>query len=263
MRVSSQAGLIILLVATLFIAYSAGQARTSGKPLGWYGSVVCGDTATYDCLTIEPYDKEEWIETPRGPKIVTHKVVRDWEERWPDEDERRMIKKINRLNSGLREGYQIAVPKDLTDKTSLDFAPFPDTIRSRRKTIIVDLSILAFAAYDKKELVRWGPAAGGKSYCPDVRRGCRTPLGNYSVISEYGAEFRSRRYPIGCRGKSCAHMPYSIFFKPAYAIHGGVVPGRHQSHGCIRVFYEDAKWLNLEFARNGTRIIVRSYKKSL
>lgn len=55
-------------------------------------------------------------------------------------------------------------------------------------------------------------------------------------------------------------MPYCMFFKGGYAIHASDVPGYNASHGCVRVFYEDAEWLNREFADIGTSVIVRPYE---
>ena len=80
----------------------------------------------------------------------------------------------------------------------------------------------------------------------------------------HGPHFRSSKYPIGCEGKSCAAMPYAMFFYNSYAIHASNdVPGRNASHGCIRVLREDAKWLNQEFVEVGTKVIVNSYEKNI
>lgn len=266
MHISSR-GSFALALATVFVGavFLAAPEARAAKPISWYGSVLCADTVTYDCVTVEAETVEEEVKTKNGVKKVEKTLVRDWEERWPDEAERDMIKKINRMNYRLREGYKIAVPKDMKNKTLLDFAPFEKKIRAPgRKVIIVDLSKLAFAAYDHKgNLVRWGPAVGGKSYCSDVRRRCRSPIGTFSIYKKYGANYRSGKYPIGCRGSRCARMPYAMFFRGGYALHAGNLPGRHQSHGCVRLFYDDAKWLNREWAPNGTRVIVRSYGDSL
>ena len=52
-----------------------------------------------------------------------------------------------------------------------------------------------------------------------------------------------------------------MFFYGGYALHASpVVPGYNDSHGCIRLFYEDAKWLNKQFIETGenkTSVIIR------
>ena len=60
-------------------------------------------------------------------------------------------------------------------------------------------------------------------------------------------------------------MPYCMHFFRGYALHGSrTVPGYADSHGCVRMFIEDARWLNEEFidvpgeGYQGTRVIVGS-----
>lgn len=107
------------------------------------------------------------------------------------------------------------------------------------------------------KVIRSGRASGGRSYCPDIKRSCRTPSGTYSVISKRGPSCRSTRYPVG---KGGAPMPYCMFFSKYYAIHGSPdVPNYNASHGCIRVPPSDARWLNQNFVNIGTKVIVKSY----
>ena len=43
-------------------------------------------------------------------------------------------------------------------------------------------------------------------------------------------------------------MPYCMYFHKGFALHGSNdIPGFRASHGCIRMFTDDAKWLNHEF----------------
>jgi hypothetical protein len=115
-----------------------------------------------------------------------------------------------------------------------------------------------WAAYNENgHLVRSGRASGGKSYCPDIHRGCRTPVGTYRVYSKGGPGCISKKFPVGRGG---APMPYCMFFHGGYALHGSYeVPNYNASHGCIRVVPSDARWLNQSFVSTGTRIIVNSY----
>lgn len=113
------------------------------------------------------------------------------------------------------------------------------------------------AINDNGRVVRTGRASGGKGYCRDIGRSCRTPSGSFRIISKGGAGCRSSRYPVGRGG---APMPYCMFFSRYYAIHGSPdVPNYNASHGCIRVRPSDARWLSNNFIRIGTKVIVRSY----
>jgi lipoprotein-anchoring transpeptidase ErfK/SrfK len=71
-----------------------------------------------------------------------------------------------------------------------------------------------------------------------ARRGYRTPVGNYKPQLLERMHY-SRLYDY-------TPMPYSIFFRSGYAIHGTTEVrnlGRAVSHGCIRLSPENAKSL--------------------
>ncbi len=132
---------------------------------------------------------------------------------------------------------------------------FPNSIAGGN-VIKVDLGKLRWAAYDSSgHLVKTGRASGGKSYCPDIRRGCRTITGTYTIYSKKGPGCKSSRFPVG---KGGAPMPYCMHFKGGYALHGGNVPNYNASHGCVRLPYADAQWLNQNFVRVGsTRVSIK------
>ncbi len=181
-----------------------------------------------------------------------HKVIKgeSWQTLFSDNEQRTLVKKINRMNTALQNGMIIAIPKNLNESL-LNFAPFPHKIESKgNKLIKVDLSDLAWGAYDNEgNLVNWGPVSGGKSYCPDIGRGCQTIKGSFTVFDKKGEDCKSSRFPVGRGG---APMPYCMHFHGGYALHGSpTVPGYNASHGCVRMFTDDARWLNHEFVDVG------------
>lgn len=201
-------------------------------PTAWgqYGKNLC-NLPQYECLRVQPGDS--------------------WGNLFPDARERMIVKKVNRMNTPVHAGMLIAVPRDLEKVDLMDLAPFPrQMVPIGSNFVQVDLSQLAWGAYDVKgNLVNWGPISGGKSYCPDIRRGCQTITGTYTFYSKQGPGCISSAYPIPHGG---APMPYCMHFKGGYAMHGSTtVPGQHASHGCVRLFFEDALWLNREFVRTG------------
>lgn len=129
---------------------------------------------------------------------------------------------------------------------------------STHGTFIFDPKQLKWAAYDADgSLVASGKASGGRHYCADVKRGCKTPVGHFAVYHKGPVECRSTKYPIG---KGGAYMPNCMFFKGGYAIHGSnELPNFNASHGCIRVHPTAAKWLYNNFVRPGTKVIVLPY----
>lgn len=126
-----------------------------------------------------------------------------------------------------------------------------------RRVFIFSPRMLMWAVYDANgNLVRTGRASGGKGYCPDIRRSCRTPRGVFSLRSKGPRHCRSTRYPVPRGG---APMPYCAFFLKYYAIHGSPdVPGYNASHGCIRVQPAAAAWLS-GYLQIGSTVIVTSY----
>lgn len=123
--------------------------------------------------------------------------------------------------------------------------------------IKVDLGRQTWSAFDSSgSLVRSGHVSGGKKYCPDIGRGCKTVTGTFTVYTKKGAGCKSSRFPVG---KGGAPMPYCMFFHKGYALHGSNhVPNYNASHGCVRMSPSDAKWLNQNFVQVGkTRVSVK------
>lgn len=169
-----------------------------------------------------------------------------WESLFPDAENRTFVKKINRMNIQVRPGMTIAVPKDkqIEPQEFLLYSPLPQKIpASGHEMIKVDLSDFAWAAYDPEgTLVKWGPISGGKS--------SSTITGTFTFYRKQGSGCVSSKYPIPRGG---APMPYCMHFKGGYAMHGSpIVPGFHASHGCVRLFTDDAQWLNQNFVDTGS-----------
>ena len=295
-----------LLVGLLLSAF-AGPAFAAKPRPPRYGETYC-DLPGFHCITIGRRE----VKTEKGTKSVKKRSRGSWRSLWPDERERVIVMKINRMNIRLRRGMVIAVPDNMDGKTYMDFAPFPRTIardcepvgepvcrlmcencEDRRairfknvceqecvpkeefscgsdgiargeKLIIIDLAQLAFAAYDEAGVLkRWGPVSGGRDWGRYVRKSNLTIVGEFVISRKFGRWAKSRLYPRATEDKKAggAPVPYFMRFFPGYGLHSyHIVPGRHDSHGCVRLFFDDAKWLNREFAEIGTRVIVRPYE---
>lgn len=179
-----------------------------------------------------------------------------WERLFHNTRDREIVKRLNRTNMPLKYRSWIVVPTNLRNISNLDLSPFPmhrDT--HGRRLVLVSLTQQAFGAYDSNgTLVHWGPVSGGKGYCPDLGTNCTTATGNFKIFRKQGEECVSSRFPIETHGG--APMPYCMHFHGGYALHGSTLPGYHDSHGCVRLFFDDAKWLNEHFAPIGTPVIV-------
>ena len=157
------------------------------------------------------------------------------------------MQRLNRSYNALGPGKTIVVPEHLATTTLRDISPFPIHIQSiGEKQIIIDQDKLAWVAYDPDGyLIKWGPISSGRDKCIDSANSCRTITGIFRVFSKENQYCRSNTF----KG---ARMPYCIYFHKGYALHGANdVPGYRASHGCVRMFTEDALWLNHEFVNVG------------
>lgn len=138
-------------------------------------------------------------------------------------------------------------------------ARFPTKIRGKGyRFFVFSPRMRQWAAYDASGYrVKWGFANGGAEYCNDVGRRCRTPGGSYRIMSKGSSSCKSSKYP---KPRGGAPMPYCMFFRSAYAIHGSPrISNNNGSHGCIRVTTSAAKWLSENFLRIGTPVKVLPY----
>lgn len=179
-----------------------------------------------------------------------------WAKLFPNKRDRELVKRLNRTNIALRFRSWIVVPTDLKNITNFDMSPFPLQIEAPgKKLVLVNLGRQAFAAYNPDgRLVHWGPISGGRDWCEDVGRPCRTAIGTHKFFRKQGASCQSSKFPIETNGG--APMPYCMHYFGGYALHGSTLPGYHASHGCVRLFYDDAKWLNKHFIDIGTKVVV-------
>jgi hypothetical protein len=233
---------VIIFISLLLCTFSVTAKRTNPTS-EYYGLGLC-NKAGYKCIHIR-----------RGTT---------WQRAFPNPRERDIVQRLNRSDTYLYSGRKLVIPEDLQNTTVADISPFPLKIKSpNEKLIIINQNLLALGAYDADgNLVFWGPVSSGKDYCGDIGRSCRTITGIYYVFNKKGYGCRSNAFPVG-RGGS--HMPYCMFFYKGYAMHGSKeVYGFRDSHGCVRMFTRDAKWLNENFmdillkgGDRGTKIIVQ------
>lgn len=215
-----------------------------------YGQSLCHE-ADYFCIKTKNHDS--------------------WHRLFPDPEQRDIIRRVNRMNIKLKAGMVLAIPKNIDRLSIYDVSPFPRYIDSSgQKTIYISQKHLAWGAYDDDgELLWWGPISSGANRCSGVSGKCHTPAGAFRVIRKQGIECISTAFPKRRNGENGgAPMPYCMHFFRGYAMHGSdKVPGYRASHGCIRLFTEDARWINQEFidlpggGYKGTRIIIDDVAK--
>lgn len=233
-----------ITLITLFLFASLAWSYTR------YGETLC-KSADFYCIKVKSGDS--------------------WSKLFPNDETRDIIRRINRMNIGLRAGMTLAVPQNIERLTIYDLSPFPRYIESDgEKTVYISQEKLAWAAYDEQgELLWWGPISSGSDHCNNVIGGCTTPTGSFRIIRKQDIDCISTAFPRRADGDNGgAQMPFCMHFFRGYALHGSEeVPGYRASHGCIRMFTEDARWLNEEFVdlpedgMKGTRVIIDAVSK--
>ena len=183
-----------------------------------------------------------------------------WERLFPNPSRMDLEKRLNRMNTEIYPGMLLAIPIHSQDTDPMDFSPLPKQVSPPgEKFVFVSLNpkVLAWGAYDSNgTLEAWGPVSGGQGWCPDENRGCHTALGRFQIYGFGGEDCKSTKFPVGRGG---APMPYCMYFHGGFALHGSYeVPGYNASHGCVRMFVPDAKWLNRDFMMDetGTTVII-------
>lgn len=231
-------------IAILFFASLAVSEITCAKQ---YAQYLCKKEG-YTCLHV--------------------KRNQSWRSLFPDEHDRDIVMRVNRMNTSIWAGMTIAVPDDLAEVDILELSPFPQHITSpQEKVVYVDPANHAWAAYNSDgSLVRWGPVSTGASYCKDVGEACHTRSGSFRVFSLGSSDCISHKFPLPDGG---APMPYCMYFNNGQALHGepNGLPGYNASHGCVRLYVSDAEWLRYDFVEGpnannkyrGTKIIVGAY----
>src|SRR3990167_3197911 len=226
--------IVISLISTALLAGGMAMS-TASFAQKYYGQYLCG------------YPGFKCVKVHRGDT---------WERLFSNSRERAIVMRLNRTNMPVKYRSWIIVPTNIRNINNLALSPFQlhkDT--NGQRLILVNLTDQAFGAYDSSgQLVHWGPVSGGKGYCPDIGRACNTATGHFAIYRTGSKGCYSTKFPIETGGG--APMPYCMFFHKGFALHGSTLPGYHASHGCIRLFSEDAKWLNEDFAGVGTKVIV-------
>lgn len=172
------------------------------------------------------------------------------------EDQLRTILALNRIEKNrLRPERPIVIPECPSENFNT-YSPFPENINFLQcipKTVLISKRVQAFGLYENGELVKWGPVSTGKS-------STRTPNG-----LNYG-NYKAKR-KISTVDDSWV-MPYYFNFMnfEGVGVHQYSLPGYPASHGCVRLFMDDAKfifdWANMwdvdnsRIQKNGTPFMV-------
>ena len=172
------------------------------------------------------------------------------------EDQLKTILAINRIEKNrLRKDRPIVIPDCTSDEFNA-YSPFPENINFLQcipKTVLISQRVQAFGLYENGELIKWGPVSTGK-------KSTKTPNG-----LNYG-NYKAKR-KVSTIDESWI-LPYYFNFMnfEGVGVHQYALPGYPASHGCVRLYMDDAKYIydwakmwdveDSQIARNGTPFMV-------
>ncbi|NEX15704.1 MAG: L,D-transpeptidase [Halochromatium sp.] len=124
--------------------------------------------------------------------------------------------------------------------------PDPAALPSANKRQLdIRLATQRFNYFEDDQLVWTGPISSGTTEHP-------TPRGSFQVRSK---DINKRSGSYTNYFDQPTPMPYSLQFSGPYFVHEGYVTGRPESHGCVRLRHEDAKFVYSRM-HLGDRIVV-------
>jgi lipoprotein-anchoring transpeptidase ErfK/SrfK len=115
----------------------------------------------------------------------------------------------------------------------LTYSPFPRTwpgTEDAPKAIVVHQAMQAFGAYEKGQLVRWGPVSTGRKETP-------TPEGAFNLT------WRARSRRSTDNEDWLLEWYFNFVNARGVSFHLFDLPGYPASHACARLLLRDAQWL--------------------
>jgi lipoprotein-anchoring transpeptidase ErfK/SrfK len=124
--------------------------------------------------------------------------------------------------------------------------PDPKTLPAAgKRQLDIRLATQRFNYFEDDQLVWSGPISSGAAEHP-------TPKGDFRVTAK-DIDKRSGSYTNFFDLPT--PMPYALQFSGPYWIHEGYLPGKPASHGCVRLRYEDARFVYSRI-KVGDRVVV-------
>lgn len=241
---------VILAIALIFPCFSAfsDDAGIEVPP-----STIAADEAAQSALN---YGQT----LCKNPDYYCRRVTDQdhWYSLFPNFQQREEVMRLNRTNVSLRYRDWLAVPKDFSKTSYMDMSPLPTQINTHgKKMVVVNLKLFAFGAYDPSgKLIYWGPVSSGRAKCFDNDKRCTTVKGKFRMYRIGGENCVSNEFPLETHGG--APMPYCMFVHGGTAMHASTLSGFiNRSSGCIRLFDDDALWLNKHFVHKGLTVVVK------
>lgn len=225
----STLALICLLAIGSISSSCTTQMEAPNKPskLAMNSSVVVAD------FNKESVKKKERVNVNYDLDSLATKMELDSFNNTYSLEQRKVIYALNRMDANrLRLNRSIVIP-DTVATDLMVYSPFPDELPlldSIPQTVLIAQRIQAFGLYENGKLIKWGPVSTGKRSTP-------TPNGLFY------ANYKAKR-KVSTVNDSWV-LPYYFNFMNFEGVgtHQYALPGYPASHGCVRLYMDDAKYI--------------------
>ncbi len=185
----------------------------------------------------EIVEVEEKIVLPQE-RIINYRLVAsadtsEWLSNLKEGDTLSALMVINRADAWrLKHMDTLVFPDTIGEGIEL-YAPFPKSVgelQEVKKIVLVSHYSQAFAVYENGERIKWGPVSLGSKHKP-------TPTGLFST------NWKSKRTVSTINSSWILEWYCNIDNYEGIGMHQYELPGYPASHGCVRMYRDDANWL--------------------
>ncbi|MDG1331655.1 MAG: L,D-transpeptidase [Crocinitomicaceae bacterium] len=180
--------------------------------------------------------EEEPVIPPPPPikySLVASKDTTAWLESLTAGDTLMALMVINRTDSWRLKHIDTLVFPDSIGVGIDMYAPFPEQVEGLaavKKILFVSHYMQAFAVYENGERIKWGPVSLGRKVKP-------TPVGLFAT------NWKSKRTTSTINSSWILDWYFNLDNFEGIGMHQYALPGFPASHGCVRLYNDDANWL--------------------
>jgi hypothetical protein len=170
---------------------------------------------------------------PRLAAVPAPDLSKDLSSAWESEERLELLEKLNRCDRDVLPKLEtLVIPLDW-DREETDYCPLPKKLawaQGLESVVLVHAPMQAFAAYERGELVRWGPISSGG-------RNSETPAGAYFL------NWKSKGRNSTVNRNWFLRWYFNFENSTGRSFHQFALPGLPDSHGCVRLLARDAAWM--------------------
>lgn len=199
-------------------------------------------------------------EIPPPPPITYHLIATkdssDWLASLKSGDTLSALMVINRVDGWRLKHLDTLVFPDTIGTGIEMYSPFPknaEVLREVHKILFVSHYAQAFAVYENGERIKWGPVSLGRKFKP-------TPTGLFA------ANWKSKKTTSTINSSWILEWYFNLANHEGIGMHQYALPGYPASHGCVRLYRDDANWLyhwadqwvveNAKISVHGTPVVI-------